>query len=95
MKKAIHKPTVRVIMMVDDELAYMGKIAPIRGKDEARVTATYSPQFNRLGISEAFLALAGDAETAYYMHHVKSLSKEAREAIEAAMAEDGYDEAPF
>ena len=92
-RKAIKQVTV--VMSDGDAVLYTALVTQI-SKTECEIEQTIHPETNLLACKELFESLANTAENAYFSNRVKTLSREAREAIMNSLDEnDTLDIHPF
>lgn len=92
---AKRKLEVRVLVLVNGELAYTALLKPTKAGDQTEVEATVNPNYNVLVLADMFSQLSDSTSAMYYMSEVKALSREAREKIERTLRGEDTSQHPF
>lgn len=85
----------QITATLDGELACVITLTDGTKKGGTTIDSAVNPSFNLLKLAELFGLVSQHIEAGYYMHEVKSISREAREAIEKALRDENIDAAPF
>jgi len=89
---------VTVVVMDDDGIMAVHQLVDLGERKGALVNASVRPDVNTVELGKMFTLLGKHHTNEYYMNRVRTLSREAREAITKALGDDdiaAIDPKPF